>query len=508
MPDLQIVPPAHLWIPPRAGSHADEAIDLMALAGRELDEEQRVTVDAMLSYGEDRRWSAFETVRIEPRQNGKTGGELLTVVMYDLFLGPPDRIVWTAHLLKTAMDAFNDLVQLIDGCPTLSKRVRDVITGKGNEAIVLHNGGRLEFMARSEGGGRGLGGKRIVFDEALFLSAEAMGALIPTLAARSVTGDPQINYASSAAILRSDHLRTLRDRGRKGDDPSLVYVEHCAPGSWDEPGCEDGPDCTHLPGTSGCALDDERLWKLANHALGKRISYTYVRRERRAMPTPEQFGVERLGWHVEPAGVDQVSMQAWADCADADSAPTSRPVFMLDVSPGSRSAAILAAMYRPDGLPHLEVVAHARGVDWVPGRAAELKAHRPLDWWIDPAGPAGALLPALRDVGIEPQQMTARDLGQACAAMAALIDQRALRHLNDPVLTKALASAGRRDIGDGLWAFSRRKSEVDICPAVGAAGALYGLSMIDPEPPPPPAPQVDSTDTPRSEMNALATAGF
>jgi hypothetical protein len=169
---------------------------------------------------------------------------------------------------------------------------------------------------------------------------------------------------------------------------------------------------------------------------------------------------------------------------------------------------IVAAMRRPDGLPHLEVVAYGRGISWVPQRAAELKKHQPLDWLLDPAGPAGALLPDLREVGIDPRQMTARDMGQACAALAAAVDDRALRHLGDPVLAKAVTGAGRRDIGDGLWAFSRRNSDIDICPAVGAAGALYGLSLVEPEAPPPPAPIVIPGGDATSETDALATAGF
>jgi hypothetical protein len=59
------------------------------------------------------RWAALETCRIEPRQNGKTGGELLPVVLFDLFLMPPDKIVWTAHLFRTARDAFNDFDRMI-----------------------------------------------------------------------------------------------------------------------------------------------------------------------------------------------------------------------------------------------------------------------------------------------------------------------------------------------------------------------------------------------------------
>jgi len=502
------VAPAHLNIPPRMGSYGEGAAQLMELAGRPLDAEQQLAVDAILSYGPGGRWAALESCIIEARQNGKTGGVLLPCVLFDLFLMPPDRIVWTAHLFRTARDAFNDVVLLVENSDTLSKRVKKITYANGEEALELHNGAKLEFLARSKGGGRGLGGKRIVMDEALFLSAESMGALMPTLAARSMNGDPHIMYGSSAGVLGSDHLRTIRNRGRAGNDPSLIYAEWCAPGSWDNPGCDLGPECPHTAETDGCALDDETLWPRANHALGRRISYDYVRAERRALP-PEEFGRERLGWFTEPAGVDIENLLArWSECVDEESRPTGRPVFLIDAAPGLKSAAIVAAMWRPDGLPHLEVVAYGPGSSWVAARAAELKAHKPLDWVIDPGGPAGALLPDLRLVGIDPREMTTRDLGQACSAFEAAVEAEAVRHLNDPVLLRAWKAAAKRDLGDGLWAWSRRKSDGDICPLVGATGAFWGLSVSPPPAPPPPAPMVTTTATARSETSALATAGF
>jgi hypothetical protein len=505
---LERVDPAYLSVPARVGSYGDEAIDLAREYGRPPDAEQEVAIDAMLSYRAAGRWAALESAVIEPRQNGKTGGIMLPVVMFDLFLQPPDKIVWTAHLFKTARECFLDVVGIVESCDMLRKRVKKVIYANGEEAVELLSGAKLEFLARSKGGGRGIGGKRVVMDEALFLTGEAMGALMPTLAARSMFGDPHIMYGSSAGVLGSDHLRGLRDRGRKGDDPTLVWIEWCAPGSWDKPGCDLGPECPHTVDTDGCVLDDERLLKLANPAIGRRISIEYVRAERRALP-PEEFGRERFGWFTEPAGVDTETLVAkWTACADPSSRPSSRPVLMIDASPGLRSAAIVAAMWRPDGRPHFEVVAHEPGSSWVPGRAARLQKHLPLDWIIDPGGPAGALLPDLRAVGIDPREMSTRDLGQACSALVAAIEEEWPRHLNDPVLLRAIRAASKRELGDGLWAWSRRKSGGDICPLVGVTGAFWGLSVSPPPQAPPPPPVVTTTATVRSETSALATAGF
>jgi hypothetical protein len=140
------VAPAHLSIPPREGSYGEGAAQLMEIAGRPLDEEQKIAVDAMLSYRPGGRWASLESAIIEARQNGKTGGVLLPCVLFDLFLMPPDRIVWTAHLFRTARDAFNDVVLLVENSNTLAKRVKKIVYANGEEAIELHNGAKLEFL--------------------------------------------------------------------------------------------------------------------------------------------------------------------------------------------------------------------------------------------------------------------------------------------------------------------------------------------------------------------------
>lgn len=506
-PPETLTQPAHLWVPPRRGSYGPEIIDFCDMVGLAVDPEQRLAIDALASYGPGGRWLALETCIIEGRQNGKTMRTVLPITLADLFVfdDEPDRIVWTAHVMKTSREAFDEVKALIEGSDYLSRRVKAINESKSEEAIELVNGASLEFLARTAGGGRGLGGKRLVFDEGLFLSAASMGSLIPTLSARR---NPVINYASSAGKAESDHLRRLRDRGRRGGDPSLIYVEWCAPGSWEDPGCEQGPECPHEYGTDGCSLDDETRWRAANHAMGRgRITVEFVRAERRSLP-PREFARERLGWWDDPVSVVNELLAHWADCADETSAPAGRPVFLIDVAPKSRSAAIVAAIRTGDGRTHLEIVAHRRGAAWVPAAAEALKNQQPLDWIVDPAGPAGALLPALATVGIEPRQMSLRDMGQACEAFAVAIEAGEVVHLGDPALERAWAGAVPRDIGDGLWAWARRKSDVDITTLVGATGAYWGLSVVPPEVPPPPPPQNAPAAAGEIETRDLATAGF
>lgn len=494
-----MIDPAHFWVPERVGSYGDEAIDLAAEAGRELDDEQKLGVDALLSYGPGGRWVALESAIIEARQNGKTAGVLLPPTLFDLFLLPPDRIVWTAHLFRTARDAFDDFCACIDYSRTLSKRVKKITYGHGEEAIELHNGAKLEFLARSGGGGRGLGGKRVVFDEALILPSGVVGSLLPTLSARQ---DPQVNYGSSAGTERSEYLARLVRRGRAGGDPSLIWVEYCAPGSWKQPPCEQGKKCTHMVGAPGCALDNEEYWKFANHALGSRITYDYVRAERRAMPIRE-FGRERFGWHEEVTEESSpIPQKPWMDLVDVDSEPVDPVAIALEVANDRSTAAIGIAARRDDGKFHVEVIKSDTGVGWVVDDLVTLRDRwSPCVIVLDDRSEAASLLPDLKKRGLKVRPRDpdtkqklkrgelivttwASDLARACGQFYdAVMDQETvqLRHLNQPELNESVRGAAWRPLGN-TRAWSRTEATTDPCPLIAVTLALHGLLTYGPKP--------------------------
>lgn len=509
-----MIEPAHLWIPDRVGSYGDEAIDLAADAGKNLDDEQRLAVDALLSYGPGGRWVALESGVVEPRQNGKSAGILLPAVMFDLWLLPPDRIVWTAHLFKTSRDAFEDFQRCIETSPALSRRVKKISTSHGEEFIELHPpkksakvaasaGAKLEFLARSSGGGRGLGGKRVVMDEALILAAGAMGALMPTLSARD---DPQLNYGSSASKDTSTHLHNLTKRGRKGGDPSLIWVEWCAPGSWEDPPCKLGRKCFHAPDTEGCALDDEESWQRANPVLGKRrangsgISFEYVRAERRTLEVRE-FGRERLGWHEVP--VDEaaaIDLAGWAKSLDLASKRHGDVTLAVDIAPAQDSAAIGLFGMREDGLEHMQLMDLRPGTDWIVPRMLELKTILDPVGWAMGRGTWAALKDELLKNDFkrpdkrgsdepEPERgdvavVQGADMSACCGQMLNATRptvgddgeyEYRIRHLGQVELDQAIAGARLRETADAV-VWSRKDSTANICPlfTVSEARWLFG----------------------------------
>lgn len=501
----RLVEPTWLSHPAYVETYGPEVADICALADFPPDPEQELILDLTFAIGPDGKSAAFEIDLIGPRQQFKTGA-IKQMELGWLFVTGERLIVHSAHELDTTAEAFRELAELIESTPALAKRLAPtrgerpgISEGNGRWAIELATGQRVKYKARTVGGGRGLSGNKVVLDEAFALQPTHMGSLLPTLAA---VPDPQVVKASSAGKADSLVLHEAKDRGRAGSSPRQVYVEYGDPQA--QTGCAE-PECVHAKTAQGCAFDDEARWARIMPALGRRVTVETVRSMRQSMP-PEEFGREFMVWWDDPVAAGALPLESWNGCEDPGSAPTSRPVFVLDVAPGSRSAAIVAAMWRRDGLAHLEVVAHAADAGWVVGRAAALQRHRPLGWVLDPSGPAGALLPELAAVGIEPRQMSTRDLGQACEAFAAAVAAGRVRHLGDPLLLRAIRGAGRRTIGDGLWAWSRRRSEADICPLVAATAAFWGLSVLPPVEPPPAAPV--NAPAVASETHELATAGF
>ncbi len=473
-----MIEPAYLWIPPRLGSFGDEAIDLARLAGLDPDEEQQQSIDAMLSYGAGGRWAAKESAVVEARQNGKTTNVMEPVVMYDLWLQEPDRIVWTAHRFKTARATFENFLIYIDTAPELSRRVAKVNKSHGEEFIELHPRrkkpgeprARLEFMARESSGGRGLGGKRVVFDEALILGAEGMDALVPILSARR---NSHLMYGSSAAKSTSTYLHKLVVRGRKGGDRTLIWVEYCAPGSWEDPGCKLGDRCNHQPGVDGCRLDDESLWPLANHAVrhtnGNRVSIESIRDERPIL-SPLGFGRERLGWHEIPVSTDGVIKAAlWETRLDKASVALGKVGVAVDASPRLTSAAISMTGVREDGKRHWQVLRHDIGVGWVPGHLEQLRDVDKLKFdkqvALDPSSPAGALIDGLKAAGFEVVEVTGRGVVQAWGAFYADVLEDRGRHIGQHALDQGIRDCATSPSGD-VEKFSRRESTGDICPFV------------------------------------------
>ncbi|MER6098349.1 terminase [Streptomyces sp. NPDC001728] len=464
-------PPIEI-VPPSVSSAGQEAIDLAARAGLELDPWQQHVLRQGMGEAPDGSWAAFECCVNVPRQNGK-GGIIEARELWGLFIGGEKLILHSAHEFKTAKAAFKRVERLIRGCPDLHKRVKTYRYTVGEEAIELHTGQTLRFIARSKGSGRGFTGDCNILDEDMILGDDAMDALLPTMAA---VENPQIWYLGSAGIgPLSVQLGRLRRRALAAIeagtvDPSLAYFEWSAALHLDEcpPGCTAHDD----------AASDEAVLK-ANPAVGYRLTLEKVRNERMTLSTVG-YARERLGVGDYPSdGTDTwqvIGEDAWRALADAKAKPERPYSFSIDATPERDYASIVVACPWRGGT-HLEVVEHRQGMGWVVERAKQLNEKwGPRCWVVDGGGPAGSLIPDLEDaLGITVVQPKAREIAQATGQFYDAVADQSISHLDPPPLAVALAGAQKRPLGDA-WAWARRGVGVDISPLVAATLAKWGLT--------------------------------
>ena len=463
--------PAYFWTPPGATFQAADAAAILAESlGFMVDEPERQALRALLAQGEDGKWASLESAIVCGRQNIKTWAVQMAVLFECLFRSNAKRVTWSAHLYKTTQETFNEVVNLVERHDWLNAEVKKISRGNGEESIVWKSGAQLDFVARSQKAARGLAGDTVVLDEALYLTPQMLGALLPTLSSRP---NPHAIYASSPGLTTSEQLRRIRDRGRAGGDPSLCYIEWT---SKREPCGKEG--CDHRPGTDGCVLDDETKWADANPALGRRIGIGYVRDERRALE-PGEFMRERLGWWEDPSedGADSaIPVELWADCTDtASMLPESADyAFGVDRSWDRRTTWIAAAGRRADGRIHVELAESGTNDAWA---AAWLASRIDRDeligvGWQAERAPISTLAESFTHSKVH--LLNTSELGKACGSLFDLVKETQLAHRGQEQLDRAVAASQARPLGDS-WVFDRKVAAYDTAPLMAVAAAVRVL---------------------------------
>lgn len=438
------------------------AIALAAKAGLILDPWQAFVIEKSLLERPDGKHAAFEVGLVVPRQQGK-GSVIEARELVGLFAMPNERlIIHSAHLFKTAQEAFRRILFLIENVPQLDAKVARVSTAHGSEGIELKDGSRILFMARSAGSARGFSADLIILDEAYNLSQAAMAAMLPTMAAKSMDGDPQIWYASSAGMAGSEVLAELRERAMLGESERLAYFEWSAP--------------------DDAAPDDVKAVAMANPGLGRRMSLEHVQSEREAMGD-EEFKRERLGIWAKLGGESVFPASTWNDLADEKSEPGERLVFAVDISPSRDSASIALVSHRADGKVHGEVVETGVGTSWLGSSLKRLSERWKPDAVVTIAGPATeALIPGWKRDGVRVKPIKFTDYIQACGLFFDMVTQGRFVHLGDEkVLNPAVEGAKQSWRQDGAsWYWSRKQSDIDITPLVALTVAVAGLEKKTP----------------------------
>lgn len=449
----------------------EELLFVSFKAGVEEDEWQEIATRDLTLTRADGKWASFEAFVAANRQQGK-GTIIEDRQLAGLFMWDEPLQVYTAHEFKTAQEMFLRIRNRIESAPSLDRLVQRIRTADGEEAIETKNGCRLKFMARSTGSGRGFTGTTVYLDEAFKLKHRVMAALLPTMAAMSVEGNPQLIYASSAGMAESDVQGDVRERALGPNPGRLTYLEWSVP-RFDELAASERARYE----SEAEYLDDPEVHRRANPAYNIRLSPEFVQTERDAMGD-EEFARERLGIWARLGGETVFPGSSWADLADPGSEPGEKLVFAVDVSPKRDSVSIALVSFRDDGRVHGEIVENREGTSWVGSRLRELK-----DRW-NPAAivaiagsQAESLIPTWKRDGVRVKLLRFREYIEACGIFYDMVIEGRFRHLGDAeVLDPAVDGAKQQWTADNTaWYWSRKRSDVDISPLVALTVAVAGL---------------------------------
>ncbi|POH63950.1 hypothetical protein C3B59_10420, partial [Cryobacterium zongtaii] len=148
----------------------------------------------------------------------------------------------------------------------------------------------------------------------------------------------------------------------------------------------------------------------------------------------------------------------------------------LDTSWDRSTTYIAMAGWRKDGLIHIELMAQRAGTDWaIPWIAERVKKLNIATVSFQANGaPVSSLFKEATDADIPFKPWAGPDLGRGTGDFYDKVRFRGLRHLVQPALDIAAATAVTKPSGDA-WYWDRKNSPTDIAPLIAATAAVWAL---------------------------------
>jgi phage terminase large subunit-like protein len=263
-----------------------------------------------------------------PRGNGKTS---LAAVLgaYGLYADG----VESAEVVVVASDARQAGITLrqIARMVQLEPRLAEQTQVFQSRLYVPHTDSTLVVLPAEPGALQGWNPSLAIVDELHVVTRQVWDAVSLAAGKR----DRSLTLATSTPGPACEGVMwDLVEHGRRGDDPSFVFVEYAAP--------------------EGCEVDDEDAWAVANPALH---DFLFVDALRSTMRTTREadFRRYRLGQWTQHADA-WLPREAWLACTDEREIPEGADVIVgFDGSYSGDATAIVAVEL--GGVPHLDVVA-------------------------------------------------------------------------------------------------------------------------------------------------------
>lgn len=465
LPSLDLVgsqTPTFKTAPERLHTEGSTAVKLLKAGGISADPWQADVLNDWCAVDEAGRWLSRTCGGSVARQNGKT---LLLQGRSDHgMIKHGETVIYTAHLQKTATETFNEMRDYFE-TPALIKHVKEIKSALGREQIILKNGGKIKFLARTRNGGRGQHGDLLIFDEAQELDETAQASFIPAI---SASNNPQIIYIGTPPDDESAGVvfENIRSKARTGNT-NIAWFEY----SVDD---------------IGNVLDKQR-WAATNPALGRRILLSTIQAEAEQM-NPEQFARERLGWW-KPQKVDTeiidyaIDRDKWLACASDELKPEGKTAYGVKFTADGAEVVLCGAVVPADGKARISLIDRKPAgfgtrwlADWLNERYAKASAVA-----IDGRNGVDVLIDKLTDTWRYKGSVIrvgSRDMVAAVGLITNDINEGALTwYRPQEALDESARNTVKRQIGQG-WGFGGD----DSAPIEAAALALWAAKTSKRDP--------------------------
>jgi len=445
----------------------DVAVELAASLGLHLLDWQRWLVRWILAVDADGTPACNTVILVVPRQNGK-GAILEALELFWLIVAGVPTVIHTAHEADTAAGHMERIESLTADADIELPKLHTYKANGKERTRNLDDKLVLQYRTRTKATKRGASPQRIVLDEAQELQDAHLAALVPAMAAQSMSRDklPQLIYTGSAPLEHSEYMHRLLDKVQR-TRPAKTLLAMWA--------CEADAD-----------PEDVENWYRSNPSLGILISEGWVRDTEFLVMAPADFAAERMGIakQVESrSGVGPVDLEAWDALTDATSAPLPEGVrWALDVAHDRSWSTFGLAGRRVDGLTHVEITTAQPGTAWVVARAKEIQGKLGgLALTVGASSPAESLIAELVAAGVVVDVMKPGDQALAFVAFvdATRGDAPKIRHRGEPALRRAVKGARTKPWSDGGETLTRRGSMGDISPFSAAVMAFGRLGIVE-----------------------------
>lgn len=323
-----------------------DALQVLRIGGMILDEWQSDILCDWLGRDASDRWASPTCGGSVPRQNGKSllvqGRAISGMILFN------EQVIYTAHLQKTATETFEEMRDFFES-DKIKKYVKDIKTAIGREQIILKNGARIKFLARTRNGGRGQHGDLLIVDEAQEMDETAQASFLPSI---SASLNPQTIYVGTPpdATCTGNVFRNIRAKALKKESKKTAWFEFSQKEIGD--------------------INDKKRWAESNPALGRRILLATIEGEAEQMDA-DTFARERLGWWSPERSetIDYaLDRKKWESCASDLPKPNGKTAYAVKISADGSDVCLCGAVIDENDVARISMIerrSSSEGFRWI-----------------------------------------------------------------------------------------------------------------------------------------------